>query len=101
MISRQWKGIIKAEAHNQYITFLKEIVFEEAKALPGFQSAHIYRRPLDLGYEFLIATEWTDLESIKAFAGEDIEKAVVPPEAQKMMISFDKTVSHYQIEPTH
>lgn len=90
--------MIKHEAHDRYIAFLKEVVFQEAQALPGFLKTHIYKRVLDDAYEFLIVTEWENLESIKAFAGADIEKAVVPPEAQAMMVSYDKTVIHYEIE---
>ena len=98
MISRQWKGIIKVDAHNDYISFLKEKVFQKARQLPGFINVYVYKRALSRAYEFLIVTEWTDRESIKAFAGEDIEKAMVPQEAKQMMISYDKTVLHYEVE---
>ena len=87
----------KKQAHDEYICFLKEVVFKEAKELPGFLSFHIYKQEHQDSYEFLVVTDWTDLRSIKAFAGEDISQAMVPEEAQKMMISYDKEVTHYEI----
>jgi hypothetical protein len=34
---------------------------------------------------------WDSIESIKAFAGEQVEIANVPPEAREMMVAFDPT----------
>lgn len=97
MISRQWKCILKSKFKNEYIQFLNEVVFEEAKALPGFVSSRVYKRTTREGLQFMVCTDWIDLNSIKAFAGEDITLAMVPDKAQQMMISFDKTVEHYEI----
>lgn len=97
MISRQWKCILKEEAHDAYINFLNEVVFAAAKALPGFVEASILKREAEHGLEFMVTTLWEDLNSIKAFAGDDISLAMVPVAAQQMMISFDKTVTHYEV----
>lgn len=96
MISRQWKCILKEEANDEYINFLHQVVFAEAKALPGFVQANIYKRKTHSGLEFLVSTLWKDQESIKAFAGNDISVAMVPEKAQQMMASFDKSVVHYE-----
>lgn len=97
MISRQWKCILKEESHDQYIAFLNNVVLKNARTLPGFVHADILKRRTINGLEFLVVTLWETLDNIKAFAGEDIEKAMVPEEAQKMMVSFDKTVQHYEV----
>jgi hypothetical protein len=39
------------------------------------------RRELDDKVEFLVLTRWQSLAAIRAFAGADIEKAVVEPNA--------------------
>ncbi len=97
MISRQWKGIVKEQSHDEYVSFLKNVVLKDASTLSGYCGASIYERELDGAYEFMVATNWVDLASIKAFAGEDINKAMVPEEAQHMMISYDKTALHYDV----
>ncbi len=97
MISRQWTCILKEESINQYVNFLNKIVFAEARKLPGFIEASILKRNTGSGLEFMITTIWEDLNAIKTFAGEDISIAMVPEEAQQMMVSFDKTVKHYEV----
>jgi len=43
--------------------------------VPGNVSAKILRRIENEVCHFYTITEWNDIESIKAFAGEDYEKA--------------------------
>jgi hypothetical protein len=38
-----------------------------------------------------------DLESIKAFAGEDYAAAVVPPKARALLKRFDARSQHYAV----
>lgn len=45
----------------------------------------------------MFTSEWENLESIKQFAGDDINQAVVKEKAKEMMLSFDKEVEHYEI----
>jgi hypothetical protein len=40
-------------------------------------------------------------KKIEAFAGIDINTAVVPEVAQALLVSFDDTVSHYEVSQTH
>ena len=37
------------------------------------------------------------MDAITAFAGEDVVKAVVEPEAMAALISYDRTVCHYTV----
>jgi heme-degrading monooxygenase HmoA len=97
MISRQWTCILKEESSDQYVNFLNKVVFTEARELPGFIEASICKRNTKSGLEFMITTLWEDLNAIKAFAGENLSIAMVPEEAQQMMVSFDKTVKHYEV----
>jgi hypothetical protein len=45
----------------------------------------------------VIVTEWDSVDSIRAFAGADAERAVVPPNVQAMMIEYDRMVRHYEV----
>jgi hypothetical protein len=40
------------------------------------------------------------LSAIEAFAGRDIEVAVVPQSVQAMMLSYDHSVAHYDVAHT-
>ena len=100
MISRHWKGIAKPEFVDRYVSHLKDETFPQLASLPGFIRATILRRELGAGTEFQIVTLWDSLGSIEAFAGVDVEAAVVPSSVQAMMIDYDRSVVHYEIAHT-
>ena len=97
MIERHWKGIAKRERASDYVTHLKNDTFEELGAIKGFVSARILERNAKEGIEFLIVTVWKDDDAIQQFAGSNIEMAVVPESVSEMMVTYDKTVRHYQV----
>jgi heme-degrading monooxygenase HmoA len=97
MISRQWRGLARPEQARAYLEHLKNETFPSLHKLPGFNGASILRRDLENGVEFLIVTEWDSVDSIRAFAGVDAERAVVPPNVQAMMIEYDEVVRHFEV----
>lgn len=97
MIERHWKGIAKIQEADNYIAHLRTKTFPHLSGLAGFIKATILKRPVDKGVEFLIVTAWTSIDSIKAFAGDQVEVANVPPEAREMMVEFDLTARHYEV----
>jgi hypothetical protein len=37
------------------------------------------------------------LDAVRAFAGEDFSRAVVPPKAQALLARFDERSAHYEV----
>ena len=97
VISRQWRGLAKAEFADAYVEHLRTETFPAIRRLPGFVSASILRRPVRDGVEFLVVTEWASLDAIRAFAGGDVEAAVVPEKVREMMLDYDRVVRHYEV----
>ena len=97
MIERHWKGIVKTEEADYYIQHLLNDTFPKLSAITGFVRSAILKRNVGQGIEFRIVTVWDSLDSIRQFAGDTPEVAVVPPVAQKMMVEYDATVAHYEI----
>jgi heme-degrading monooxygenase HmoA len=97
VISRQWRGLIKIGNADAYVKHLRNETFPALQKLSGFKGASILHRELPEGIEFLIITQWDSLESIRAFAGSNVETAVVPQKAQHMMVEFDPIVRHYEV----
>jgi hypothetical protein len=97
LISRQWRGLAKADQAQSYVKHLREETFPALRALPGFVGASILSRDVGGGVEFLIITQWRALEDIAGFSGPDLDAAVVPPEVAQLMIEFDCRVRHYEI----
>jgi heme-degrading monooxygenase HmoA len=97
MIARQWKGVVQPGREDAYLAHLRQDTFPAMEQLPGFVTASILRRAVAAGTEFQVVTVWRSLDAIKAFAGEDAERAVVPPAAQALMASYDHRAVHYVI----
>jgi heme-degrading monooxygenase HmoA len=97
VISRHWRGTTKQGQDQAYIDHLKADTFRKIRAIPGFVSASILKRDGADGSEFEIVTVWESRRAIEAFAGQDIEAAVVPEAAQAMLAEFDQRVRHYEI----
>ena len=98
MITRLWRGraetTAKADAYFRHFT---GTVVPELKALDGHRGAWLLRREVDGRTEFLAATLWESRQSIEAFAGADIDKAIVEPEARAVLAEFDDFARHYEV----
>jgi heme-degrading monooxygenase HmoA len=97
MISRQWRGLAKPDCSQAYADHLRKETFPAIGKLPGFLRASILRRMLPEGVEYLVVTEWANLEAIRQFAGNNVERAVVPAAVREMMLEYDQVVRHYEI----
>ena len=70
----------------------------EKRRIPGFLSIDLMRRILpDGGSEFATLMWFTDLDSIRAFTGEDYAKSHVPSNARAVLSSFDERADHYEV----
>jgi hypothetical protein len=57
----------------------------------------LLRRDLGSEVEFITIMWFEDLDSVRTFAGEDYEAAVVPPKARAVLSRFDERSQHYEI----
>jgi heme-degrading monooxygenase HmoA len=55
------------------------------------------RRIVDNRAEFLLVSLWDSMESIRGFAGDDVNKAVFYPEDERFLIERDDHVSHFEV----
>jgi hypothetical protein len=44
--------------------------------------------------ELTTHTFWESIAAVRGFAGDEISKSVVEPEAQAALITFDRTATH-------
>jgi len=65
--------------------------------LDGFLGAQLLRTEAPEGLEFLVLTRWRSMAAIRAFAGDQVERAVVEPEAAAALVRYDETVRHYEV----
>jgi len=99
MIERIWHGYTSRENAPKYEALLREEVFAgiAAKQVKGYKGIRLLKRELKTQVEFVTIMTFDNLRAVVEFAGEDYEKAYVPPEAQSLLSSFDPTSAHYEV----
>lgn len=98
MIARQWRSSAADAANaDSYVRHFTGTVSAELKDLAGHRGAWLLRREVDGRAEFIAWTLWETRQSIEAFTGPDISKAVVEPEARAVLSAFDDFATHYDV----
>jgi heme-degrading monooxygenase HmoA len=97
MIVRSWRGRASAAKPDAYPAHFAHSVLPALRGIEGFLGASLLREANGDMIEFLVLTRWTSLDAIHAFAGADLGKAVVEPEAVAALVGFDATVRHYEV----
>jgi antibiotic biosynthesis monooxygenase (ABM) superfamily enzyme len=97
MIARVWRGWTAQEDADAYVEYLDETGMRESRALPGNLGAMILRRDDGDRTEFKTVILWDDLGSIRAFAGDELERAVFFPEDDRFLVERDEHVVHFEV----
>ena len=97
MIVRMWRGQAEAANADAYERFVTTKVFAGLPAIAGHRGAYLLKRPIGDEVEFIAVTLWESLASIRGFAGDDIDRAVVEPKARAVLSSFDDVVRHFEL----
>ena len=101
MISRLWRGWTTFDNADAYEELLRTKILPGIHRVDGYKGAYLLRRDVEDRVEFVTLTLWESMDAVRAFAGEDHEVAVIPPEARKLLSKFDRRSKHYEtvIEP--
>ncbi|MGD9303699.1 MAG: hypothetical protein PVF79_05500 [Desulfobacterales bacterium] len=99
MIARIWHGWTSPQNADIYENLLKSEIFPgiASKNVLGYRQIQLFRRPLEDEVEFVTILWFDSWDAVRQFAGEDYEKAVVPPQAKKVLSRFDEHSLHYEI----
>jgi heme-degrading monooxygenase HmoA len=100
LIARIWSAQSTPAQAPAYADHLRSRVLPELKKMDGYSGAMLLERPDAGGVEIIVMTFWGSADSIKAFAGTDLERAVVEEEAVPLLTRFDRRVRHYDIAVT-
>jgi heme-degrading monooxygenase HmoA len=97
MIARIWRATASHAKASAYHRHFAEKVVMHLETIAGYEGASLLQREVDGGVEFLAVTLWKSVDSIRGFAGPDPAVAVVDPEAQAVLTTFDRTVHNYEV----
>jgi hypothetical protein len=96
MTMRTWVAVATGAGARDYSRYFAGTLLPELRKVPGFAGAYLLSRDLggDGTVELTAHTFWESPEAIRAFAGDDITVSVVEPEAQAMLLDFDRGATH-------
>ena len=99
MVIRIWHGWTAPANADAYERLLRDEIFAGivGRRIAGFRSIELLRRESGAEVEFATIMRFEDLESVRIFAGDDYELAVVPPRARALLARFDARSAHYEL----
>jgi heme-degrading monooxygenase HmoA len=97
MIARICKGAVARADGDAYEAYIEATGFAAYGETPGNRGAWMLRRDDGDRTEFVTLSMWDSVDAIKAFAGEDIEAAVLYPEDERYLVGGASSVAHYEV----
>ena len=97
MIARVWRGWAKAEDADGYEAHLKPEPLPGVSKMPGFAGSYLLRRVVGEEVEFMTILLWESIDGIRALAGNDYERAVIPEERKKYLVRFEERAAHFDV----
>jgi heme-degrading monooxygenase HmoA len=98
MIAREWRCLCPRDTAAGFLEHLRATGVTEASSLPGCLGHLILRREAGGGMlEFTLLTYWDSEDALRAFAGEDTDRAVLYPGDEAFRIAPETTVRHYEV----
>jgi heme-degrading monooxygenase HmoA len=97
VIARVWRGWTTRENADPYQELLGTTVLPGIDRVRGFRGAELLRRDVGEEVEFMTVTRFDSLDTVREFAGDDYEQAVISDEAHRLLARFDERVALYEI----
>jgi heme-degrading monooxygenase HmoA len=97
MIARIWHGRTRASDGDAYREYVTASGVKELRQTPGNRGVYLLRNLKKADAEFLVISLWDSFDAIRAFAGEDVEKARYFGQDRKFLLEFEPNVVHYEV----
>jgi heme-degrading monooxygenase HmoA len=98
MLVRLFKARVTPGNAPRYYAFFRDILAPQLKQIPGHHGALVLSQAGDAIVEVTVLTFWESIESIREFAGDAPDKAVVEPEARAILASYDLKIEQLTVE---
>ncbi len=99
MIARRWRAWADGrDDMDAYVAHFEGTVRPKLEASDGFVDAMLERIEDNGGRtEIVVVTRWNSMDAVRAFAGDDVDAAVVEAEARAVLTDFDARVRHIEL----
>jgi heme-degrading monooxygenase HmoA len=97
VIARVWRGWARPQDADAYEEHFRGAVLPHLAEVRGYRGARLLRRSDDDEVAFVAVTFFESVDAVRAFAGPDLEAAVVEPEARRALSRFEGRCEHYVV----
>jgi heme-degrading monooxygenase HmoA len=98
VIARIWRGWVRTADRAAYVDYIERTGMAEYRGTAGNRGAWMLARDLtDDRTEIVTFSLWASWEAVRAFAGDDAERAVFYPEDDRYLVDRETTVTHYEV----
>jgi heme-degrading monooxygenase HmoA len=97
MILRSWSARATPAGARAYVAHVRRRVLPALRRLPGHHGALVLRRQRAGEVEITVLTLWRSLAAVRKFAGRNVARAVVEPDARALLRRFDTRVVHFDV----
>jgi heme-degrading monooxygenase HmoA len=95
VIIRVFRPTIHPGKEREFESFLRETAVPLVSQQSGIVAQHVGKPRNSSSTEYLYVTVWKDVESIRAFAGERWQDAVIAPDEEHLL--KDTWIGHYEV----
>lgn len=97
MIIRMWQASANRDGARRYQEHFIKAVLPALADVPGHRGAWLLLREDGERVGIQVLTRWESMDSVRGFAGNDPETAVVEPDARAALLDYDSTVTHHTV----
>jgi heme-degrading monooxygenase HmoA len=101
VIARVWHGYTRPEHADAYEAQLKPELLPGIGGVNGYRGSYLLRRDAGGEVEFITIILWDSIDAVRAVAGPDYERAVIPEERRQYLVRYDAKAAHYEVASTH
>ena len=98
MIIRVFRPTIHPGKESEFESFLAEVAIPLVSRQSGLVAQHVGKPRDPSSTEYLYVTVWEDVDSIRAFAGERWQEAVITPDEEHLL--KETWIEHYDVIET-
>lgn len=100
VIARVWRGWAPKDTAERYQDHYDTTVAVHLSQVNGFRGARLLRVEEGDEVQFTSLTFFDEIDDVRGFAGDDIDRAVVEDAAQRALSRWDEKVVHHEVSTT-
>ena len=97
MIMRTWRGAVEADDAERYLAHQAETGVAGYRQTPGNLGAIVLRRSRGDRCEVTTVSLWESMDAVRAFAGDDPDRAQFFPGDDDLLVEKDLHVDHFEV----